>query len=404
MAQPKQQQRRRGDTFASEEDTHRDFVRDGPGNFFNEFKQKEKTYEYSVKEKDIDKTKHDEKYQKHLMLMKVYSDTVGKNNILVRLLTKRPLNPVERARVAELVAKEEDESINRDEERELQQLRDLDLKGGEDMNMQQVFRGLRSIYYYMGARRVLRPAEKYKEWNGEVTSSHEPANALEIAGTDEAKRLSIAVVAGDLLGEFVKVQAKGMKPAIVLCGSRLCPGGVWEQGALGIEEEIYYRSSANIAYSDEIRGGFYILQDDAVLYAPKILLYKEAASSDFARMNDKSKAFFSLLTYAPEHLPEGTVELTEEQRELLKSKFRNAIQTALYWGHDSIIMNPFGEGMPGNYPAAEVTEIFKHVIFAKKHMFCTRLKRVIIVFPPTATRSPAYGTYVRELHGVSHEI
>lgn len=394
--------RQRGSNlFTSEEDSHRDFVSDGPGNFFSEFKKPEKTYEYVVKEAEIDRTKHDPKYQEHLQLMAVRTHTIDKNNILLRLLAKRYLTDREKARMAELNVLSDNDKINRDQERELQTLRDIELRLDGDINMQQLFRGLKDIYYYTDARHKLRPGTQFTEFNQLITKSHEPENIIDSIDED-AKHLTIIVSTGDLLTECIKAQTKGLKPVVGLCGSRLCPGGQWEQGIMGIEEEIYYRSSVSVAYSNEICGGFYILQDEATLYAPKILLYKKPASEKFELLNDSSKAFFGLITYAPEYLPEDSTVLSEDQKEMLKNKFRNLIQTALYWGHDCIVMNPFGMGPPGNYPAAEVTAIFKRVIFAKKHKFYARLKRVIIVFPHQ--RSQAYQVYNRDLNGITHEI
>lgn len=388
----------------TENDLHRDFVNEGHGNFFAEFRKKD--FEYTVKEASIDKTKHDEDHQKHLRLMKVYADTVGKNNILIKLLRKRRLTPDESKELIELRSKEADDTINRDEELRMQQLIDIELCNSEDINTQEIFRGLESIYYYVDAGKKLRPGNVYREFNQTETKSKEPVDILDTIKQDSyANRVIIVVTSGDLLTECVKYQNKDLKPVVVLCGSKLSPGGDWDKGRMGVEEEIYYRTSANMAASLEIQTGFYILRDDALLYAPRILLYKETDSTDFARMNDKSKAFFSMITYAPEYLSDDVKrEFTDEQEETLKTKFRNAIQTALYWGHDSLVMTPFGYGQPGNYDAADVVRVFKHVIFAKKHMYYKRLKRVLFVFPSPKSNTPDYHTYHKGLHGISHEV
>jgi hypothetical protein len=386
--------------FNTEEDVHKKFVNDAdPNKFFDEF-----TVPYTVPEDTIDRTKHDAKFQERHNLLEVYKSTRDKNSIITKILKKRVLTPAEKARKVELEKKDHDDVINEEEEKELDCLDQLELKSDADINAKEIFSNLPKIYYYKDARKWLKEGLSFDEWNGEKTKSKEPIDALEIAKDENAKRLVMHVKCGDALTELIKLKNDGLNPVLAVCGSRIAPGGGWDQGLLGTEEEIFYRSTASLAFSNEIIGGFYALQDDAVLFAPRIMLYKDSAKNGFKIMNDANKEFFSLITYAPEYLPEDTKELNDQKKDMLINKLRNVIRTALYWGYNSIVFTPVGDGPPANYPPQCVVDVIKHVIFAKKHMFCTRLKRVAFVFPENPHNNVSVTIYRNNLHGVTHEI
>jgi hypothetical protein len=376
--------------FVPEDDIHKKFAGE---QFFSEFKAKEpKKYEYTTPEKGIDRTKKTAEYTAHLEMMKVYNDTQKRNNVLRNLMRRRQLTEVEKNRMKVLQQKDKDDTILDDEIRELKLLGDIQIKHEEDIRMQQTFLGINKVHYYMGARNMLKRGSSAAEWDGEVTHSRE--------GEGGDRHAVIAVGIGELLDEYMRQKGKGMNPLLIVCGDRLNPGGQWEKGVRGVEEDLFYIGSAGVAFGTDICIGFYPLQDDAVIYAPKILQYRQSATQlDIEKKQEL--AFFSTLIYAPQYLAEGTSELDEEQQDILKAKFRNAIQTALYWGHDSIIFTPFGDGHPGNYPAEYVTSIFKHIFFGKKQAYNTKLKRVTFIF---SSAGRTQQIYQRELHNVDSAV
>lgn len=409
------------DRFSStEEDIYRNqaFESTFGAQFFKPFS--DKSYEYQVKESTIDRKKHDPKYQERQKLMKTYEDTLRRNNILVALMRKRPLNPAETKAKRLLEAKLADDSINEEEERELKALRVVELHSEDDRNAQEIFRGINDIHYYLEARKFLKAGMRALEWDKSVTMSME---TLEV---DETKRCTTAVIHGDLIVESTNQLTKGFKPLVVCWGSRLSPGSNWDKGVVGIEEELFFRSSASVAFTDDITGGFYPLKDEGLLFARKIFAYRSPYSQSFELLKDQKKTFFSLALCSPEHLSPECKELTEEQEERLKAKLRNVFQTALYWGFDSIIMTPIGAGAPFNYPAESVTNIYKYVLFGKKNQFCHRFKRITFVSADPASdatvlavlpqaerilkteeimrRERTFEFYKRELNGMTHEV
>lgn len=412
---PKSSRRRFGDIFTTEDDIHRDYVGVGK-NFFSQFAKPEEKYEYVMKEHNVDRTKKNADYERHKKLALVKEDTMKKTTLLRKVLAKRILTPEEKKKMQDLSKKDEDETINRDEEQELRALREIEVVHKKDLDAKEAFSGLRNIYYYKDAFKTLTAGSTFVEWNNTVTKSAEVEK--------QDIKVSIAVVDGDILDKVSELQGRGLNPMIALCGSRLTPGNRWELGLPGLEEDIFYRSSACIAYADNVCTGFYPLMDNAVLYAPKIMLFKKSEAQDYAMLGDNQKVFFSMLVYAPEYMPEGTETLSKEVDEIgtrkdspgkspfdrLLVKFRNIFQTALYHGHDSIVMNPVGLGLPGNYPVGSVCEAFKTVLFGPKRSFYQKIKRVVMVLPHPGVLSGdkelisrGCDIYRRSLHGIQKD-
>lgn len=407
---------------STEEDFYRNQASESLFNktFFDEFGKR--NYEYTMNENTIDRQKHDPQFVERAKLMKHQKGIVKSNEILFDILNRRELTSDEMRRKQELDQKLANDTIKDNEEAELAALKRIGLFSSKDKNAKITFNGLNGFHYYVGARKNLKQGCSFSETDGTQTRSLEQPLPAEI---NEKQRCVTFVVEGDLIGEENIQREKGLNPLIVCWGSRMACGGNWDKGCIGTEEELFLRSSCSIAFTDRVVVGYYPMQDDAVLLARKVFIYREPYSKEFKTMDSAKLTFVSLALCSTEYLSAENKELSEDQGEMLKAKLRNVLQTALYWGYDSIVMNLIGIGAPYNYPAEATAAIYKHVMFGEKAQFFRKFKRITFVTTDRATdakiletlnkadkeakikeinhRRHAFEVYKRELSGMTHK-
>jgi len=345
---------------------------------------------------ELDLTASDYYFNKNGFLLKIKHNTKDKNDFLRTILSRRSLNKEEEKRFSTLTKKELTQRgpathLTCGEEKELYEFKRVRFAHPSHRTQQLSFKGLNEIYFYKNAAIALKKPN-HIEYNGNRTCSKE--KRITVSNVTSLPDVSIIVSKEDAVDFTVNIRRKKNNAVLVNCASHLCPGASWEKGEEGYEESIFYRSSYDLSLNGEgISDGFYPLIEESTLYSPKVMIYKFGRNHKYAQ---KPKAahpdFIPIIAACGLHNPEykkvkrrknGEIEisvnknlLNKKHSILYKDKIKNILQTAIYWGHDTIIFNSFGCVEKG-HPAKHCASLFKEVIFDEKNKFYKRIIKVI---------------------------
>lgn len=315
-------------------------------------------YEHHIEVKNTEENANDYYYEKQIKLRKLRKLIQENNYIVTALLRKRDLNKIERLKYDELKEKLlHNVGLTYDEDMELDALKNIRFVSEDEKRSRKTIEGIDALFYYKNAYTKLKQ-KRVIEWNNKKTVSQEPTwNSTMLHETPSAK---IIVVKEDAIDHTCKLQKRKLNPVIVSTVSHLNPGGSWERGEEGAEESLFYRSSYYLSLSsdDNRRDGFYPLVEEATLYSPKVMLYRQGKSQNYNSVNTQRgnsiPTFISVLACSGLRIEEenkaykkynGVINrniLSNEYTEIYKNKVRNVLQTALYWGHRSLIFDAFG--------------------------------------------------------------
>lgn len=338
---------------------------------------------------DIDKDAKDYYYDKVRFLLGIKKNTKSKNNFLRDILIRRELTKKEQRRFKELITKDlSEKGLSCQEEKELYEIKRIRFSHSSHSSQQMVFKGLDTIYFYKNAFDALKKSS-FIEYNGKRTNNKESRQ-----NKDSMPDVKLIVSKEDAVDFTVNIRRKKNNAVLVNCASHLCPGGSWEKGEEGYEESIFYRSSYDLSLNgDNISDGFYPLIEESTLYSPKVMIYKYGRNHKYAQKPKSTHPdFISIIAACAIRNPQfktirkqkdgkivTTINkkmLSNEHAELYKDKIKNIFQTALYWGHDTVIFNSFGCA-DKNHPAKHCAMLFKEVIFDERYNFFKRFNKII---------------------------
>ena len=441
-------------------ETQHDIYGDDARSNFSTYDIKNERYEHKHIVDIIDENATDFYYNKQKILRKIQKNTQQKNIFLKSLLKKRDFTKKEEKLFKELSRKKI--RLNSEEHSELRNLYKLARSGhqnidnkkrleelikiengmtyNEDLTWDNLYgirfsndnekkfkkyiTGIDKIYYYKNAYFELKQSNnddkllQYIEWNKTITRSKEPKWTNEIL--QENKSVTILVVKEDLV-DFCKKKNKKTNSVIVNTASHLNPGGSWEKGEEGSEESLFYRSSYELSLNgDNISDGFYPLVEEATIYSPRIMVYKYGKSRRYESLPQKeSTTMISIIACCLPNTIEYKIQekiLTDKCAKMYKDKIKNIFQTALFWGHDSIIFDSFGctnmNMVTKVFPSINCANLFKEVIFNNNDMFykkfknisfCINIRDITKIPKPTNTSDSIYFIYNDELQYYQQE-
>ena len=206
------------------------------------------------------------------------------------------------------------------------------------------------------------------------------------------KHAGIAVFNQDPIDYALKLKKSpfNQKPIIVVDSSRLGPGGSWERGDEGIEEQIFLRTTASLAVDKEINDHFYPLRNESLLYIPKTMIFRNNRATDYKTIEDNKNPEFQAFILASGLVVKQTTidgdNITEDinqktDQEIYMEKIKNCMATALFNGFDSIIFTALGVYNYGK-DADECADAFLYAIFDPATLYYRRFKSIIFSVPP----------------------
>ena len=381
-------------------------------------------YEHNPEVKITDSNANDYYYQKQKRLREL-KKLIQENNYIVKaLLRKRDLTKIELIKFNELKEKLlHNVGLTYDEDMTFEALRNIRFVSDDEKRSRKTLESIDDLLYYKNAYVFLKK-NKVVEWDNRRTISQEPT--WNEAILKQSPSTKIVVIKEDAVDHTCKLQKKKMNPVIVKTVSYLNPGGSWEKGEEGSEESLFYRSSYYLSLNsdDNRRDGFYPLLEDAVIYSPKVMLYRQGKSQNYKSINvqrgNAIPSFISVLACSGLRIKEeekaykkynGIVNkniLSDDYTEIYKNKVRNVCQTALYWGHRSLVFDAFGciNTLSEPPPIKHCVSLIKDVIFDEKDMyykkfkqitFCIDVKTMDGIPKPTSDKDPYKYIYEKEL-------
>lgn len=347
--------------------------------------------EYDVENKvsTIDITSKDFYFEERQKLTKVRNTTRKKNLRFQKLLHKRKLNKREENRLNSLLlkkkARDRKDQLTHDDDLELERLYNLRLTNENEAEWRRVIDGITKLYYYKDAYKTLKE-NKRMEWNKDITHSKE-RNWTE-KQLQERKTVNIMVMKKDFIEHAEKLKRRN-NPVLIANVTHLNPGGAWDKGEDGPEETIFYRSSYELSLNgDGISDGFYPLVEQSTLYSPKVIFYKKKDEAERYVMMTETRNPLSLPIIACCRLHEVIYKknkgidnikiLSPDSILLFKDKIRNILQTALYWGHNTIVFDSFGCNILNKtpLPIKHCAILLKEVIFNKTDKFYKKFDNI----------------------------
>ena len=433
--------------------TEHDIYGDDVRNKFTTSESDNNKYEYIHKVNVINENATDFYFNRKKALIKVQKNTKEKNDSLKNLLKKREFTKKERLKFEGLTKKKE--GLNNEELSELRNLYKiltfrphninekkkfetlLKNKNGmtfkEDMEWHELFsikfsnerekkfrnyiNGIDKIYYYTDAyKKLKRPINdinfSFVEWNSDITKSRETKWTNEVLKKNDS--VTITVVKEDIVDFCIK-KNKESNFVIVNTASHIKSGGSWEGGEEGSEESIFYRSTYELSLNkDKINDHFYPLVEESTIYSPRIMVYKFGRNKKYEHLpKSNNPSMLSILACClPRYIKYKTKDkiISNECVKVYKKKIKNILQTALYWGHDSIVFDSFGcinmNITSQIMPPAHCATIFKEVIFDDIDMFykkfkyisfCINIRNMSKIPKPVGLNDPKYYIYQDEL-------
>lgn len=425
--------------------TEHEYFRDEAHVLFESKYTPSKNVEHKVEVNIIDKDIKDYFYKKQSFLRKVKHDTQCRNNTLRRLFRKRDFTKKEDMKFQELKKKiMHNIGLTYDEDMEFQYLNSIKFVKSDERHFRNVINDIDKIYYYKDARQRLKQRRRV-EWNGDKTASREQVWSQNVLNKNPS--VNIIVNKENLVDHSLNMQKKRMNTVIVNTVSHLNPGGSWEKGEEGSEESLFYRSSYELSLDGEqVRDGLYPLKEDCILYSPKVMIYKYGKNQQYTQFNQRNNPIllssiaccgFRTIEYKAEEKNKKKIEVNKRTKrvtkketkvetdknlgllkinknllsdkvvKIYKDKLHNIFQTALYWGHNTLVMDPLCcmVSSSDSPPPKHCASIIKEVIFDNENMYYKKFKYIAIcvgirsmtnVPKPTKSNDPNSYIYSKE--------
>jgi uncharacterized protein (TIGR02452 family) len=142
---------------------------------------------------------------------------------------------------------------------------------------------------------------------------------------------------------------------VLSMASPLRPGGGVLTGATSQEESLCMRTTLY----PSLRDNFYRLPEDALIYTPDILVFR---NQDLSTLPKNERFFVDVLSCAALRFPElENGRYIDKDREVMTKKLRLIMRAAVSRGCKRLVLGAIGCGAYAN-PVKEVAEIFRKVI------------------------------------------
>jgi len=145
------------------------------------------------------------------------------------------------------------------------------------------------------------------------------------------------------------------------------PGGCVAMGSGAQEESLFRRTN----YCCTLTSDMYPIKPNEAIYSPDVSVFKtsERTGWEMLDMDPLPKISFiacPAIKYPATIVMEGETRLNETDVDTLKRKIETILQTAIHFGHDTIIFGAMGCGA-WRCPAKHVAQIFKEVLTEYDH-------------------------------------
>lgn len=345
-------------------------------------------YEYTTDER-VNTAAGDAAFKRKIKMKLIVKDTICRCETAENILNKRALTAEEEQEIKALKLKRDNNRADYDDDVRFEELKNIRIAANE-REIAKFIQGVTKCYYYKNAHNVLLPGSSYREWNKDITKSAESADILSTC--PNAKHVSIGVYYQDPIDYAAKLKVAPLNrnPVVIIDANRMGPGGAWERGEEGIEEQVFLRTTASLALDREMSDHFYPLKNEAVLYVPKAMIFRKNRSADYKVLEDNKNPDFQSLIFASGAIVKQTQisgdDVTEELNEITDTeiyvnKIKNCMATALFNGHDSIVFTAIGCYNYGK-KFDDCADAFLYAIFDPVSLYYRRFKSIVICVPP----------------------
>lgn len=174
----------------------------------------------------------------------------------------------------------------------------------------------------------------------------------------------------DMAARFVGM---GLNPLVLNMASAFKAGGGVARGARAQEEDLFRRTTACLTHPPE----WYPLAPDMFIYSPRVTVVKDADHNPVA--DGPSFAMIAMPALSKPKLRGADYRL-EADRDLMQRKVDAIFQTAIKYGHDSLVLGALGCGAYANPPEA-VCPLFQRAAAAYGAHFSHIGFAVLVVQP-----------------------
>lgn len=165
----------------------------------------------------------------------------------------------------------------------------------------------------------------------------------------------VSVVEEDTIVAGLKLVDEKLNPVLLNMASDRKPGGGVEKGCRAQEEEMFRRT--NYCMHLNRKNVKYPLDPLSVVYTPDVTVLKD---EKYNVVETRPISFIACAGVRDPYLKDDG-RMRSQDRQLLKAKIRMIFQTAVYHGHDSLVLGALGCGAFYN-PPEDVAATFKLVI------------------------------------------
>lgn len=203
----------------------------------------------------------------------------------------------------------------------------------------------------------------------------------------------------DIVGEFcnrgINVEPKeGLRPVVMCTVNRETFFGTNFNQSEGITDDLYnIRCNYNMITQN---GNPFPIKDKECVYNKFLTVIRDSKFNPIPLQNTYT---FSVITISSIHKPPLIDENRMGSTEFLSlmSTLETMFQTAVYYGHNVLILSPIGYS-DDDVPQEDVIKIYNSLIFKYQHMF-----RYIVVAVPDFFGSEVYALYEANII-IPHEI
>jgi uncharacterized protein (TIGR02452 family) len=171
--------------------------------------------------------------------------------------------------------------------------------------------------------------------------------------------------------------------------SDFCPGGGYKKGSQAQEESIFRRSTYHLSLEQKDIINRYRLPLLAGIYSPNIIIFRGSSKEDhylYDWPECTALNFIAVPALRNPKLVKVDTELRLKDKDVIicSNKFRLIFETAIYYGHDALVLGAAGSGA-FHCPPIHVAQIFKKIIAEYSKYFS------YIVFAILTDQNDKYG-------------
>ncbi|KAJ3042955.1 hypothetical protein HDV00_006262 [Rhizophlyctis rosea] len=196
-----------------------------------------------------------------------------------------------------------------------------------------------------------------------------PDPALSAATADQQPTThTIRIINGDTIDVAIELKTtERLNPLILNMASQWRPGGGWQNGSAAQEEQLFYRSTYDLALSDPFkldrgRKWRYPMPITGGIYTPNVLAFRGNEGTGYRVLDSQDRVFLDFVAVAA--LPSPKLEdgkFSQRDKEVTAEKIRAIFRIGCVTGHRDLLLGALGCGAYGN-PAAEVALLFKETL------------------------------------------